>query len=1037
MIDLITRAASAIPQTLADTPALTCLIILSLQLALIAAVAHGVTAWIAKGNAASVHPVWLIAIAASATLIPLHLLTSGWTLSFAVAAGPTAGVRSIDRNAEPVAVDSTENESGEGESTAIVDAFNGETSEDNSPPAIAALADHSRGATGTPPSGRSGALEVSEREPPIPASSLATAPPPWANHAARLASGIFATVYVSGFLIFAVRMIRGSRRLRACARRGRCLSPSNAAEAESLARSIGLSRSPSIRVTHQSKMPMVFGLRFPIVLVPRDFDRWDATERRATLLHEFTHIRRRDMLGQWMSRWVRAIYWFHPAAWLMDRRLAEAREWATDREVVDGEVDAIGYAQSLLAVVARLSTEAPDSAESPAAAIAMASHHDLEQRLNHILGASAKPALRVLLAKPLYALILIVLIAATTFHLEPVAAQRNESSGSAGSESNGEPPAGDASRENDLISRVQNCDVLTVTGDEFDAIFDVSGRVTDPEGKPIAGATVVLRESSTMRLSAEYQKYFDNEHRTLQRTQDVFARTTTNERGEFRIEDARSPALPKHWSNSWRGDVVAAHVDHGVGWEFLGDKQEIHRVESGLTIVLHPTTQISGTYQSPAGEPVVGAEIRCADLSKPQSERRMGHNLDLQNSQLAPLSLSDENGGFRLHGLPPGFHAIVTAWHSDWPMMSEAIATSADVADDPSRGTGYEISATLTSPATVIADPGVVIRGRVVDSQGDAIEGARVSRSSSTLYEETDSEGRYELRFTNRSLDRDRERNDGESQIYVRPPEESDLLGLFATVRVEDVIGGKAADFELQRGFRLTGEVVDAQGNPLEGIIVDSLPYDYSDGRRGSRTDSEGRYWSVLPAGGHLLAVATDQPGFAVPTYRQFRRATRDDAEAWTHQRIEGEVGQTVAAERFAVDRVQPIQVIVSLPDGKPAVGATAVLEDKKADSPAPGGGQLPGRFEDQSDARDDQFGWPRQSGTSGSIQHRWEGDGQTGNHGRGLFRHRQTERGESMASSTSCSIGPKASSAACWSMAKESPAPAFRSRRRSLIEGR
>jgi hypothetical protein len=50
-------------------------------------------------------------------------------------------------------------------------------------------------------------------------------------------------------------------------------------------------------------------------------------------------------------------------------------------------------------------------------------------------------------------------------------------------------------------------------GDEFGAVFTVSGQVSTVDGKPVEGAIVVLRESSTDRISMEPDKFLYDKQR--------------------------------------------------------------------------------------------------------------------------------------------------------------------------------------------------------------------------------------------------------------------------------------------------------------------------------------------------------------------------------------------------------------------------------------------------------------------------------------------------------------------------------------------
>jgi hypothetical protein len=172
----------------------------------------------------------------------------------------------------------------------------------------------------------------------------------------------------------------------------------------------------------------------------------------------------------------------------------------------------------------------------------------METRLKHILRGAPERSLKLLLAGPCSVAALVLMTALTTARIEQVAAQ-DESAPS--SERNDQPPAETIATENDLFSRVRDCDVLTVTGDEFGAIFTASGQVVSPEGEPVEGAIVLLRESSNSRISSDPEKYLNANDRSLLRVPDVFARTVTGHYGEFEFREVKSPAPSNSWSNSW------------------------------------------------------------------------------------------------------------------------------------------------------------------------------------------------------------------------------------------------------------------------------------------------------------------------------------------------------------------------------------------------------------------------------------------------------------------------------------------------------
>ena len=80
--------------------------------------------------------------------------------------------------------------------------------------------------------------------------------------------------------------------------------------------------------------PITVGWLSPVLILPEGWDRWSAAQLDAVLTHEHEHARRRDPLVQWFALLNRAIFWFHPLAWWLERRLATLAEEACDAAVI-------------------------------------------------------------------------------------------------------------------------------------------------------------------------------------------------------------------------------------------------------------------------------------------------------------------------------------------------------------------------------------------------------------------------------------------------------------------------------------------------------------------------------------------------------------------------------------------------------------------------------------------------------------------------------------------------------------------------------
>ena len=80
----------------------------------------------------------------------------------------------------------------------------------------------------------------------------------------------------------------------------------------------------------QYTMPLTWGLFRPVIVLPSGAEHWPEDRRRIVLSHELAHIARHDWLLQICAELVRALYWFHPLAWLAAARLRQESERACD-----------------------------------------------------------------------------------------------------------------------------------------------------------------------------------------------------------------------------------------------------------------------------------------------------------------------------------------------------------------------------------------------------------------------------------------------------------------------------------------------------------------------------------------------------------------------------------------------------------------------------------------------------------------------------------------------------------------------------------
>jgi TonB family protein len=151
---------------------------------------------------------------------------------------------------------------------------------------------------------------------------------------------------------------------------------------ESVARRFGVA-TPEVRFSSETRGPVVLGLRRALLLVPQRFFAAEslAPDHRediaAALAHECAHIARRDFAKHLLYQVVAAAVAYHPACWLMRRRIAETRELVCDEMAAAAVGDRPEYAASLL----RLATALAGPGRRTTPAIGVFDGEILEERI--------------------------------------------------------------------------------------------------------------------------------------------------------------------------------------------------------------------------------------------------------------------------------------------------------------------------------------------------------------------------------------------------------------------------------------------------------------------------------------------------------------------------------------------------------------------------------------------------------------------------------------------------------------------------------
>jgi beta-lactamase regulating signal transducer with metallopeptidase domain len=232
------------------------------------------------------------------------------------------------------------------------------------------------------------ALPIYDSAPPrVPAAAprRASGPLPWL----AIATVIFCVVALFMIARIALGAIFGHRLVRAA---------ETIADRDSIgvlvrqARAAGVASAPRLAESDVVSVPVTLGVLRPVILLPSYWRSWDERTLDAVIAHEMSHVARRDALTQRLALLHRAIFWFSPLAWWLNRALANAAEEASDEAALEAVADRAFYAETVIEFFAAL-------AENPRRVywqgVSMAAPGQAERRVDRILAWKGAVSMRI------------------------------------------------------------------------------------------------------------------------------------------------------------------------------------------------------------------------------------------------------------------------------------------------------------------------------------------------------------------------------------------------------------------------------------------------------------------------------------------------------------------------------------------------------------------------------------------------------------------------------------------------------------------
>jgi beta-lactamase regulating signal transducer with metallopeptidase domain len=615
-------------------------------------------------------------------------------------------------------------------------------------------------------------------------------------------------------------------------------TPNLADEVCSVLRQYGLTRPPRVLLSKRGSMPMACWLGRWVIVVPEDIESWPLELQQVTLLHELGHIARRDALVDYLAQTVACLMWPNPMAWMAAsdaRRLRERAcdEWSLARY---GE-GAKSYALNLMEIVRRCQQQ------ELRAACAMADKRDLESRLQWLFSYAGTNANKSFLRLPVAVMTIGLAIAIAT----------------AG-------PADVASR----VSQVNAIESLPVTLTSEPApsqpAITVSGTVRDAAGRPLAGATVVLRANLG---GVQYAM-------GLQHARDVLARTKTDDLGRYKFSGVGLPprlvdAIDELRRGKPGAQMLAWADGAGLQWKPISSLEE-----AVIDFRLDDQSEVAGTASDADGDLLEAGFLTVVGFTKATDtmDGFLKDPGDLNTSRsevqfIAPI----REGRFSLAHMPQDYRIAVGLESQSGHRAIFVIDTGAgDFKEINSRNGGRESIPVHRTPIHVTAEQKPFVRIRVIDEQGEPVSGGGVEAIDSERHyggsAAVDSEGNAVLIVNSPGL----------HDVYFASDPLSPTVGVVQEINVQPD-GGEVVELKLPTSRILRGRVIDSDtGAPVPGVYVSGGSDNTNESKPhpiGSTAVSgvDGRFELPVTPGVCKLSIRHEVDGYLAPTYAAQRDA--------------------------------------------------------------------------------------------------------------------------------------------------------------------
>jgi len=194
---------------------------------------------------------------------------------------------------------------------------------------------------------------------------------------------LLAIVWSAGFLWFIIRIAAGIICTRRITKNGIPFRNIDGTEIEPC---VGIPDRVRVLVSLEVTTPFAWGMRNPVIVMPSEAREWSSEKLRYVLRHELTHLNRRDHVWMVLAGIVRAVHWFNPLAWSLQRKTINEMEKACDDAVLAEGANPENYSKYLIEIIRKVKRP---RLTAPVG-VQMARYNQMEGRIMSILRQSKR-----------------------------------------------------------------------------------------------------------------------------------------------------------------------------------------------------------------------------------------------------------------------------------------------------------------------------------------------------------------------------------------------------------------------------------------------------------------------------------------------------------------------------------------------------------------------------------------------------------------------------------------------------------------------